>query len=110
MQLERPAFDAAKHGGDLMGDIVIDVANEAQCQVIVFRVDPARARQAAAQCRERLPYIERNFDPGEETRHGETFNHDPRAARARLINSSTRGRIRATIASTPAAFGCRPSP
>ena len=93
-----------------MGDFVVDVADEAQCQVIVLRIDPARTRQSAAQRRQRLPDIGRNFDTGEETRHGETFNYDPRAARARAINSSTRGRIRATIASTPAAFGCRPSP
>src|SRR5512144_352027 len=110
MQLKWPAFDAAKHGGNLVGDHVVHVANEAQRQVIVFRTDPARARQSAAEHAERLPDIGWNFDTSEETRHGETFNHDARAARARVTNSSTRGRIRATIASTPAAFGCMPSP
>src|SRR5215831_12880606 len=110
MQLKWHTFDAAKHGPDFMGDIVVDVADKPQRQMVVFRVDPARARQAAPQGGKALSDIGRDFYSGEETRHDETFIHDPRAARALAINSSTRGRIRATIASTPAVFGCRPSP
>src|SRR5262249_14060247 len=112
MQLERFTFDAAEHGGDLVGELIVDVADKPQRQMIVFWIDPSRARQAATQCRQRLTHVGGDFDTGEEARHGETLlslSHDPRAARARAINSSTRGMIRATIVSTPSAFGCRPS-
>jgi hypothetical protein len=35
--------------GDLVGDMALDIADEAQRQVVVLDVDPARAGQAAAQ-------------------------------------------------------------
>src|SRR4051794_23471483 len=94
-----------------MRDRVVDVADEAQRQMVVLRINPARARQPAAQARQRLSDIGRNFDAGEEPRHGDDFwLYDPRPVRARAIKTSTCGRIRATITSTPAAVGCRPSP
>ena len=81
MQLERAALDAAEHRGDLLGDHVVDVADEAQRQVIIFRIDPARARQSAAQHAERLPDVGGDFDTGEETRHGD-FRFTMRALHA----------------------------
>ncbi len=110
MKIERAALDAAEHQGDFLCDHVVDVADEAQRQMIIFRIDPARARQSAAQHAERLANVGGDFDTGEEARHGRLPIHDARAARTAAISSSTRGRIRATITSTPAAFGCRPSP
>ncbi len=120
VQIEGAALDTAQQRGDLMRGHVVDVADEAQRQVIVLRIDPARARQAAAQRGERLSDVGRNFHTGEETRHwshflngarsGITrFRYDPRAARTRATSASTCGSIRATITSTPAALGCRPS-
>src|SRR5690242_19894641 len=110
MQFERFTLYPAKHGSNLLGDVVINIADEAQSQVVIFRVDPTRPRQTTAQCRRGLSDIGGNFDTGEQTWHRATSSYEPRAVRAREINSSTRGRIRATITSTPAALGCRPSP
>ena len=42
-------------------------------QMIVPRIDPSRPRQPAAQGRERVADIGRNFDSGEKTRHCETL-------------------------------------
>ena len=53
-----------------MRDDVIDIADEAQRQVIILRINPARARQSAAQHAKRLPDIGRDFDSGEKARHG----------------------------------------
>ena len=109
MKIESPALDAAEHQGDFLRDHVVHVADEAQRQMIILRIDPARARQSAAQHDERLADIGGNFDTGEETRHG-SLTSSTRARRAREQSAaSTCGRIRATITSTPAAFGCRPS-
>ena len=69
VQIESAALDAAEHEGDFLGDQVVDVADEAQRQMIILRIDPARARQSAAQHAERLSDIGGNFDTGEETRH-----------------------------------------
>ena len=49
MKFECVAFDAAKQRGDFVRDHIVDVADEAQRQVIILRIDPARARQSAAQ-------------------------------------------------------------
>ena len=53
-----------------MRDLIIDVANETQRDMIVFRIDPTRARQAAAQHGERLTDIIWDFETGEDARHG----------------------------------------
>src|SRR6476620_7481082 len=109
VQFESAAFYAPEHGRNLVCDVVIDVADEPQGQVIIFGIDPAGAGQPAAQGRQRLSDIRRNLNTCEETRHDQTSSHGARAARALTISSSTRGRIRSTIMSTPAAVGCRPS-
>ena len=48
---------------------VIDVADEAQREVIVLRIDPARTRQPAAHHGKRLGDLRRNFETGEQTWH-----------------------------------------
>src|SRR6476659_8161315 len=101
MQIETAALDAVEHRGDLMRGHVVDVADEAQRQVIVFGIDPARARQAAAQRRQCLADSGRDFDAGEKPRH--CRSPYCRSARARAISASTLGQIRATMTSTPAA-------
>src|SRR5439155_512302 len=68
-QLERPPVDLIEQRRDLVGEHVIDVADEAQRQVIVLRVDPARARQAAAQHGERKRDLARNLQRGEKAGH-----------------------------------------
>ncbi len=45
MREGRP-LDPVEHLGDRVGGPVIDIADEAQRQMVVFRVDPARAGQA----------------------------------------------------------------
>ena len=72
-QLERAAAHTAEQRGDLACHAVIDVADEAQRDVVVFRIDPARAGQAAAQHREGLRDLGRKFEAGEKTRHGLTL-------------------------------------
>ena len=68
-ELELEAPDAAERIGDLVGDMMLDIADEAQRQVIVLDVDPAGARQAAAQEREGHRRIVRNLQGGKQTRH-----------------------------------------
>jgi len=51
-------------------DDVVDVADEAQGHVIVLGIDPARARQPAAQRGERLADVGGDFETGEEARPG----------------------------------------
>src|SRR5258707_3594021 len=124
-QFERLPAHPAQHGRDLVRDNVIDVADKAQRHVIVLGVDPARAREPATQQGQRLANIERNFETGEEARHENNGSpacaymttrgdsHASRGAymtrlsRARPTSSSTLGRMRATIASMPAAVGGR---
>ena len=43
------AVDPEQRRGDLIGDHAVDIADEAQGNVIIFGVYPARARQPAAQ-------------------------------------------------------------
>jgi hypothetical protein len=42
MQIEGSTFDAAEHGRDLVSELIVDVADETQCQVIVFGINPSR--------------------------------------------------------------------
>src|SRR3974377_2423380 len=69
VQFESVALDPAQQGGNFMGDQVVDVADETQCQVVIFRIDPARSRQSAAQHTKRLANVGWDFDTGEKTRH-----------------------------------------
>ncbi len=53
-KLERAAMHAAEHAGNLVRQRVVDIADEAQREVIIFGIDPAGARQTAAHHGERL--------------------------------------------------------
>ena len=107
---------------------VVDVADEAQREVIVLRIDPARTRQPAAHHGKRLGDLRRNFETGEQTWHDtcaswpairskaqhEGIAHAAQACggcqlRIWAMSSCTLGKMCATIAFTPAALGCSPS-
>ena len=49
VRFTRPSIES-----DLVREAGLDIADEPQSQMIIFRIDPARARQAAAQQRQRL--------------------------------------------------------
>src|SRR5215469_594086 len=51
-QVKALAMNASEYACDLAGQRVIDVADETQREMIIFRIDPARARQAAPHHRE----------------------------------------------------------
>jgi len=57
--------------GDVVGDMALDVADEAQRQMIVLDVHPARAGQAAPEQGKGERGVARNFEGGEKTRHDE---------------------------------------
>ena len=52
---------APEQAGNIARERVVDVADEAQREMIIFRIDPARARQTAAHHGERLADVTRNF-------------------------------------------------
>ena len=52
-----------------MREAIVDVADEAQRDVVVFRVDPARAGQAPAQQRQRRRDLARDFQADEQAGH-----------------------------------------
>ena len=47
-QFERPALNAPEQAGDIARERVVDIADEAQREMIVLRIDPARPGQTAA--------------------------------------------------------------
>ena len=51
---------------DLVGDVIVDVADEAQRDVVVFRIDPAGPAEAAAFEREGELHVAGNFEAGKE--------------------------------------------
>ena len=59
--------------GDVSGRGIIDVADEAEGDVIGLRFDPARAGQAAAHQRKPVADLARHLDGGEQTGHGTIF-------------------------------------
>ena len=69
-QLEAGAADPAEGVGDVAGHVHVDVADEAEREVIVLLVDPAGAGEAAAEEGEALPDLGGDFDAGEQARHG----------------------------------------
>lgn len=64
------AMHAVERVDDLVGHPVIDVTDEAQCDVIVLGIDPARTAQSAAQKGEHEARLGRDLKPGEQSRHG----------------------------------------
>ena len=67
--LEAAAPHAVEQRGDVVREAIVDVADEAQRDVVVFRVDPARAGQAAAQQRQRRRDLARDFQADEQAGH-----------------------------------------
>ncbi len=68
-QFERRALNAAEQAGNVARQAVVDIADEAQRDVIIFRVDPARARQTATHHRQRLGDARGYFQTGKQTGH-----------------------------------------
>ena len=66
--------------GDVAGDVHVDVADEAEREVVVLLVDPAGAGQAAAKEGEALADIGGDLDAGEQPRHGHLHYESPLAA------------------------------
>ncbi|MNV87746.1 hypothetical protein D3C71_1818950 [compost metagenome] len=56
--------------GHFIGGLVIHIANESQGNVIILRIDPAGAAQAAPLEGERKSDIGRDFKAGKEPGHG----------------------------------------
>jgi hypothetical protein len=72
-QFEAAAPDLPQQRGNFVRPGIVDIANEAQGQMIVVRVDPAGARQAAAQHGEGLGQCGGDFQTGEQPRHFTTL-------------------------------------
>jgi sorbitol-specific phosphotransferase system component IIA len=62
--------DLVELGGDLPGEADLDIADEAEGDVVAFPVDPAGAGNAAPHEIEALGHIGRNFNAGKQARHG----------------------------------------
>jgi hypothetical protein len=60
---------AAEEACDFVGQRVIDIADEAQRQVLIFGIYPAGAGQAAPHYGKRLGDGRRNFETGEQAGH-----------------------------------------
>ena len=69
--VDRIALDAVEQMRRLVRGAVVDVAQEAQGDVIVVGVDPAGAVQPAAQEGEAIADIGRHFERGEQAWHGD---------------------------------------
>ncbi|GCC47412.1 hypothetical protein chiPu_0031795, partial [Chiloscyllium punctatum] len=82
--LERFAVHPKQHRRDLVGPETIDIADEAQGDVIIFGIDPACAGKATTQAGEGLADIGRNFQTSEQTRH----RYNPRCL-ARVLGART---------------------
>src|SRR5215213_11372641 len=67
--IEWLAIDPKQQRGDFVGCYPIDIADEAQSDVIIFGVNPAGAWQAATQAGKCLADLGRNFQSSKQTRH-----------------------------------------
>jgi hypothetical protein len=76
--LERLAVDPHQQRGDFIRRDAVDIADEAQGEMIIFGVDPARARKPAAQIGKRLADLGRDFQSSEQTRHRTTPDAETR--------------------------------
>src|SRR3954447_352597 len=72
-QLEILATDLAEQPGNLLRDVFIDVPDKAERHVIIFRIDPARAGQPAAQQRQLVAQRFRYLQTGKQPRHRHTL-------------------------------------
>src|SRR6202023_2767834 len=69
-QVEGAPVHLVEQRSDVVRESVVHVADETQGEVIIFRVDPARAGQPAAQHGERLGNVGGNLEAGEQAGHG----------------------------------------
>ena len=65
----RGAADRVERVLDVARHAIVDVADEAQREVIIFDVDPAGAEKSAAQPREAFPDFGRDLQGCEQSRH-----------------------------------------
>src|SRR4051794_7067709 len=75
LDLESLAPDLAEDEGGLARDGFIHIADEAQRDMIIFGIDPARPRQTATRAGNHASYVGGDFQGGEKTRHGKLTNH-----------------------------------
>jgi hypothetical protein len=68
-QVETGPVYSCKSIGDLVRRVVVDVPDETQRDVVIRRIDPARAPQAAAEQGKRKADLLRKLDGGEQARH-----------------------------------------
>ena len=67
--VEGVTVNTSEYASDLARQCVIDVADKAQREMIILRVDPARSRQAAPHNGKRLADRRRDFNSGEQAGH-----------------------------------------
>src|SRR4029450_94205 len=71
LELERSSSDLAQGEGEVMRDRAVDIADEAERQVIILGIDPPCAGEPRAEHRQSRGNALRNLDGGEESGHGE---------------------------------------
>src|SRR6476659_4714630 len=89
LDLERLAVDPKQHRGDFIRRHAVDIADEAQGDVIIFGIDPACAGKAATQIGKALADLGRNFQSSKQTRHRKIL--DAKASAWRLTPDSKPG-------------------
>src|SRR4051794_31028044 len=78
---ERLAVDSKQQRGDFIRRDAVDIADEAQGDVIIFGIDPACAGEAATQIGKLLADLGRNFQSSEQTRHRKILDAEAGAVR-----------------------------
>ncbi len=68
-EIEPRRADLMEPGVDVLGLAFVDLANEAQRQMIIAGIDPFRAGQAVRQQRQRQLYLRRQGNADEEPQH-----------------------------------------
>ena len=80
--LEAAPLHAVEQQRDLVRQPIVDIADEAQRDVIILRVDPARSRQPAPQQCQRLADFAGDFQTDEQARHRQLQSRpDPNLSR-----------------------------
>src|SRR6056297_988503 len=65
----RAGADLGERGIDLVRHMPVDIADETQGEMVIFRIDPARTRQAGAKQREPFDEIRGDFETCEQAWH-----------------------------------------
>src|SRR4029453_7852203 len=69
LELERSSSDLAQGEGEVMRGRAVDIADEAERQMVILRIDPARTGEPRAQHRQPRGDALRNLDGREESGH-----------------------------------------